>query len=345
MKSIYRLLLLFLLLSLNTFGRNVTDMAGRKVVLPDDVTSVYTDRFVSLMVFALDSKVLCNSTFQLSDEAKKFISPDYWAKPFTRDADEEILKLHPDVLIYAKISGSNAVDEADRIQKRLHIPVLLVDFRVQAYPAIFSFLGQALGREAKAKPIEAFLDKYLQPISQKAKTIPAGKRPRVYYAEGVEGLNTEPAGSFHSQVLDVLYAKNVAKVSIGGVHGMSPVSMEQVLVWNPEVVLVWTGYPGGMSTGIQGGTKKGTFDYIQKDQTWSKVKAVANQKVYQIPSLPFGWFDRPPSSNCLPGVFWTAKTLYPGVFRFDLNDALKDYYRLFYHVILTDDHVRYLLSH
>jgi iron complex transport system substrate-binding protein len=347
MKKISKYFLLCsLVLSSNVFGRTITDMAGRKVVLPESIESVYSDRFVSLIVFALDQHILCNRTFQLTDEAKKFISADYWQnKPFTKDADEELLKLHPDVLIYARMGGRQAIDEADRTQKRLHIPVLLIDFQVQDYPAVFSFLGQALGREAKAKPIEAFLNKYVQPIRQKASTIPAGKRPRVYYAEGVEGLNTEPAGSFHSQVLDFLSVRNVAKVSIAGVHGMSPVSMEQVLVWNPDVVLVWTGYPGGMTTGIQGGSSKGTYSHIKTDPTWSKIQAVIGQKVYQIPSLPFGWFDRPPSSNCLPGVFWTAKMLYPGVFDFDLSEVLKDYYRLFYHVILTDDHVRYLLNH
>jgi iron complex transport system substrate-binding protein len=324
--------------------RTVIDMAGRKVNVPNVIRSVYTDRFVSLIVFALDQKILCNATFTVSHEGEKYISPDYHTKkPLTNDSEEEILKLHPDVIIYGNLGGKETSDDADRIQKKLKIPVLVIDFRVSGYKPMYSFLGSALKREENVKPILAYIDKYVTPITQKLNTLPAGKKPKVYYAEGITGLETEPAGSFHSQVIDFLKAENVAKTSMGDVHGMSKVSMEQVLVWNPEIILVWTGFPAGMGMGNEGESKKSTYGHINTDASWATIKAVKDHKIYQIPSLPFGWFDRPPSSNCLPGVLWAAKILYPGLFDFNLDTAIKEYFSIFYHVSITDKDAGYLL--
>jgi len=322
----------------------VTDMAGRKVAIPTTITSVCTDRFASLIVFALDPKTLLNSTFSLSAEAKKYISADYYQnKPLTEDNDEETLKMKPSVIIFGNVGGSSTIADANATQKRLKIPVLIIDFQLPKYKQIYSFLGKALGREDKAAPIIAFLDKYVEPIAQKVKTIQGNQRPKVYYAEGAKGENTEPSGSFHSQVIDFLKAKNVAKTEMGGVHGMSKASMEQVLVWNPEIILVWTGFPGGVGMGNDGNSSS-TYSHIMSDLVWAKVKAVKEKKVYRIPSLPFGWFDRPPTSNCLPGLFWAARLLYPGQFTFNINSATKEYFNLFYHVNISDKDAEYLLN-
>lgn len=322
----------------------VTDMAGRKVAIPTTITSVCTDRFASLIVFALDPKMLLNSTFSVSAEAKKYISADYYQnKPLTEGNDEETLKMKPSVIIFGNTGGSSTIADANVTQKRLKIPVLIIDFQLPKYKQIYSFLGKALGREDKAAPIIAFLDKYVEPIAQKVKKIPTSQRPKVYYAEGAKGENTEPTGSFHSQVIDFLQARNVAKTEMGGVHGMSKASMEQILVWNPEIILVWTGFPGGVGMGNDGNSSS-TYNHIMSNPVWAKVKAVKEKKVYKIPSLPFGWFDRPPTSNCLPGLFWAARLLYPNQFTFNINTATKEYFNLFYHVKISDKEAEYLLN-
>jgi iron complex transport system substrate-binding protein len=56
--------------------------------------------------------------------------------------------------------------------------------------------------------------------------------------------------------------------------------------------------------------------------------------VYLAPSLPFGWFDRPPSVNRLIGVKWLMHVLYPQAVRGELANDVREFYRLFYHVEL-----------
>ncbi|RKD90396.1 ABC transporter substrate-binding protein [Mangrovibacterium diazotrophicum] len=323
-------------------SRIVTDMQGRAVEVPENVESVFTDRFASLIVFALDPDLLCNYTFPVGELAKQYISPAYMSgKVYSRNSDEEILKQKPDVIILGNMTGS---DDPDELQERLKIPVLMINFRLNDYPRTFQFLGELLHREEKASPILQFLDDYIVSLNRKFSKIPEDKKPRVYYAEGMKGLNTEPSNSFHSQVIDYLGATNVADIQLGGMHGMTPVSMEQVMNWNPDVILVWSGMPAGMTMGGKKSTDSNTMTHIRTNPLWSGISAVNQSQLYQIPALPFGWFDRPPSSNCIAGVLWTARVLYPEQLDFDVDQALLEYFQLFYHVELSKQQLTHLLK-
>jgi iron complex transport system substrate-binding protein len=312
-------------------SRTVTDMLGRRVELPDSVKRVFTDRFVSLMAFALDETMLCNATFSVAEASRPYISETYYKdRTLTEDNEEELLNLHPDVLLMAAVD-ENSGEEAARRQAKLHIPVLVVKFGIADYREAYLFLGEALNRQAEAARIVQFLDRYIVPLNAKTATLPEAQRPTLYYAEGNRGLNTEPTGSFHAQVFDWLHARNVADVKTGSVHGMAAVTIEQILVWQPEVVVVWSGFPSGMGLPTTVKKEQTTAEYILSDPVWAKVRAVKDGRVYQTPTLPFGWLDRPPSTNCLAGALWLAKKLYPDVFTFDLDEALREYFLLFYH--------------
>jgi len=330
---IYRRLfvILFVLCSVSAYSRTVTDMAGRQGETPNTVKRVFTDRFISLMAFALDETMLCNATFSVADASRPYISETYYQnKPLTEDNEEEILSLRPDVILMAALD-EDAGAEADRRQAKLHIPVLVVKFGIADYRDAYLFLGEALNRSEEAARIVQFLDTYIVPLNTKTASLPETQRPTLYYAEGNRGLNTEPTGSFHAQVFDWLHARNVADVKTGSVHGMAAVTMEQILVWQPEVVVVWSGFPSGRGLPTTVKKEQTTAEFILSDPAWALVKAVKNGRVYQTPALPFGWLDRPPSTNCLAGALWLAKKLYPEVFDFDYDEALKEYFRLFYH--------------
>jgi len=112
--------------------------------------------------------------------------------------------------------------------------------------------------------------------------------------------------------------------------GMTPVSMEQVTKWNPEVIIV--GDPGFYGT-------------IYNDSLWQVIPAVKNHRVYLVPQSPFTWFDRPPGVNRIIGIPWTAKVLYPDKFRdVDMPALTKEFYSKFYHYDLSDSEVNSLLD-
>lgn len=325
--------------------REVTDMAGRRVNIPHTVRTVFTDRFVSLMAFALDSGMTCNATFRVPEAGRKYIAETYYRdKPLTENHEEEILRLRPDVILSSFLDDASR-EEADRMQAKLHIPVLLVKPGIADCRSACEFLGQALDRREAAGRITDFLDRYLIPLHEQTKKIPAGERPSVYYAEGARGLNTEAAGTFHSQAIDYVHARNVATAVGGSVHGMAAIALEQALRWNPDVIIVWSGPPSGSGLPQQAKGAKSTLEHILSDPAWKRLDAVRNNRVYQAPSTPFGWIDRPPGINCAPGVLWLARTLYPETVAFDFNEALKTCFRLLYHVEITDGDVAQLLNH
>lgn len=210
----------------------------------------------------------------------------------------------------------------------------LVDLSIYRYKEVFSVLGKLLNRKEQTSKMTAFVGTYLDTVGSKAKKIPMSQKVKVYYAEGEQGLQTDPSGSWHSQSFDFAGAINVAKGDIVDVKGMSPASIEQIMVWNPDVVLCWTGYASEMST----------YQYVTSANYWKPVKAVAKKRVYQIPFVPFGWIDRPPCTNRILGTVWVAQLLYPGIFKYDMKKITAEYFQIFYHRNLSSKELYTILN-
>ena len=314
-------------------SREVTDLAGRKVVVPKAITRVYVNRPGAVLLYSLAPDLMVNRPLWITDGAQNYLTTAYQQLPYTEGSVEEIIKLHPDIIIYSGNINAKTKDDADKLSEKSGIPVYMISMDMASYEKNFTALGTLLNRTEQSARMSQFLHTYFDSIAVKAKQIPQAKRVRVYYAEGTRGLNTDPSGSFHSQIIDLVGAHNVADVGITPGQGMSAVSMEQLLLWNPDVVLVWTGMGGSMTT----------MQAIKNDPLWAKVRAVQEKKLYQIPYLPFGWFDRPPATNRILGAIWTAQLLYPDIYRYDLQSVTKEFFEIFYHHKLSDAELQTLL--
>lgn len=271
--------------------REVTDMAGRKMVVPSVIRRIYVNKPGSVLMYAVAPDMLVSRSLWLTDNTKRYFKSSYLQLPYVDGSVEEIVRLKPDIIISSFNINPKTKDEANRLSQKIGIPVFMVPIDMGMYEQTFKALGELLNRKEQTGRMRAFLHTYFDGIALKSKQIPEKQRVRVYYAEGERGLNTDPSASFHSQILDVVGAINVAQVAVASGQGMSAVSMEQLLLWNPDVVLVWTGMGSSMST----------MHAIQNDNLWATVRAVKNKKLYQIPFMPFGWFDRPPSTNRIMG--------------------------------------------
>ncbi len=135
----------------------------------------------------------------------------------------------------------------------------------------------------------------------------------MYYGRSPSGLQTGGKGSINVEALDFLGARNAAAEARAG---LATVSLEQVLLWNPEVILT---------------TDPNFWQLTRTDARWRAVSAVQKGKVYLSPHLPFGWFDFPPGANRLLGIWWAGKLLYPREFDVDLRAKVTEFHRLFYH--------------
>ncbi|AKA69102.1 ABC transporter substrate-binding protein [Clostridium scatologenes] len=320
----------------------ITDDAGRKVTIPLKVNKCYyTSPIGMIMVYSLAPDKMAGLSMKLTDNEKKYIPSKYSSLPFLGGLQmngnintEQLAKVKPDVIFSIGPDAINktSVSAADKLQQQINIPVIVIDSSFEKIDKAYTLMGKILGAEEKAKELINYCNNTVKEVTTATKDIPKEKRVNVYYAEGPKGLTTEPAGSSHALVLDMVNGNNVAKVQAKGGSGMSDVSMEQVLSWNPDVIISW------------GKDDDGASDLIKSSQNWKSINAVKSGKIYEIPSEPFNWFDRPPSINRYLGLKWLAATLYPEVYKVDIVKEVKEFYSLFYHINISDDDAKALLK-
>ncbi|MGH8750188.1 MAG: iron ABC transporter substrate-binding protein [Burkholderiales bacterium] len=337
-----RFLVLFLAL---VFGsahagdvRRIADASGREIALPAEIKRVYAaGPPASVFVFAIAPEKLIGWTRAMRPDEAAFLPPQYANLPelgrLTGRGNtanvEVVLAAKPDLIVDAGSTAPSFVSLAQRVETQTGIPYLLFDGRFSETARTFRLLGAALNEAARGEMLAAYVENTLSVIREKIARAPAGKKPRVYYARGANGLTTALQGSINVEALELLAAVNVAgKSEVSG--GLTPVSFEQVLAWNPDVIV----------------TTDEVFYYhtARQDARWANLPAVKARRIYLSPRLPFGWFDFPPGPNRLIGVLWFAHILYPDLFRDSLPAAVKKFYTLFYHREPADAEVDALLN-
>lgn len=304
--------------------RSVTDSTGRTINLPAKVERVYAaGPPASMMVFALSPDKLLGWTRAFTPEEVAFVPRKYADLPalgrLTGRGNtanvEVVLASKPDLIVDAGSTEPTFVALAERVQEQTGIPYLLYDGSLAGTARSLRALGAAIGDEARGKLLGDYVERAVSEVKAKVVAVPLQHRPRVYYARSPSGLQTALSGSINVEVLDVLGAVNVAGTQ-AATSGLASVSLEQVLAWNPDVIVT---------------TDSSFFDRVWSDARWSTIDAVKGRRVYLSPTLPFGWFDFPPGPNRVIGLFWLARMLYPDVFKDDLRDRVAEFYRLFYH--------------
>jgi iron complex transport system substrate-binding protein len=317
--------------------RTIIDMAGRKVVIPMIVKSVYsTSPMGEVLMYTLDPSKITGMTWTLDDEEKSLLLDEYIKKPIlggwfgknTTGNPEVIIKAHPDIVLSMGYIEKTEISAAERIQEKLGIPVVIVDAKFSSLDSSYRFFGKLIDKAARADTLARYFRSTYDSIKTIALRIPEGKKVRVYYAEGLNGLETDPKGSMHTEVLDLVGGINVADISGMRGYGRGTISFEQLLLWKPQLVLVC------LDHGYANGTEH--YTRILSDPSWHLIDAIKNGNVYQIPSVPFNWFDRPPSVNRIIGLRWLSNLLYPDEFKTDIREETRKFYELFYHRKLTD---------
>jgi iron complex transport system substrate-binding protein len=322
--------------------KTITDMVGRTLDVPQNITRVLsTAPPTTIAVYVLAPDKLIGINFEANKQNGNVYMPaKYRALPnvggwFGKQTGnfETFVSMDPDVILDGDVGvGNFRTTLEERQQKFGAIPnVGVLDARnATQYDNSISYLGSLIGADEQAASLSEFYNRVLSTVTTRVSDIPEKEKVRVYYAEGPKGLQTDPSGSMHSELIEVAGGVNVADCALTAGMGMTPVSMEQVTKWNPDVIIV--GDPGFFGT-------------IYNDTLWQAIPAVKNHRVYLVPQSPFTWFDRPPGVNRIIGIPWTAKILYPDKFRdVDMPALTKEFYSKFYHYDLTDNEVNTLLD-
>lgn len=323
-------------------SKNVTDMINRSVEIPEAVKNVVaTSPPMTTVLYMIAPEKLKAVNFQWTDAELKYVPSQYKNLPVvggwygTQDGSyEEFIASEPDIVIESIDEGGDgdASTVKERQDKFGKIPVIAVKdtTNVSTIGESITFIGDVVGAQDKAQQLNDFNNKYLDIVKEKSSKLSDGSKKTVYYAQGDDGLQTNPSHSTHGQLIDLVGGKNVAdSVAQGNTTSGVQVSMEQVISWNPDVII--TGDPEFYAS-------------VYNDSNWGKIDAVKNKEVYLSPQSPFKWFDRPVGANMIIGVPWTAKVIYPDDYKeINMVDATKEFYSNYYHVDLSDNDAKQIL--
>ncbi|MDD2567495.1 MAG: ABC transporter substrate-binding protein [Thiovulaceae bacterium] len=319
-----RTVLFFMLLGMSLFvhAKQITDDYGRVVTVPDSVSKIYAASpplTMSLLAFNPDLIAALNTPYR--PEQKPYAGSSY-TKPVAggffgqgNTPNFEVLAASkPEVIImWARMNG---YEKALAKFEKLGIPVLLVrNDSIKDLVSQFRLYGMLSGDKARADALIAYTQETLSLIDSLQPKIAKLKPTRYYFAQGVDGLFSECEGSFHLEPFSYSGGVNALDCKMSSNYGMEKMSMESVMLANPDVVIAM---------------ESSFAKSVMQDLRWKNLQAVQEKRVYLVPSTPFNFITRPPSFMRLMGIRWLIHTLYPGVLQGSLEDEQKKFDALFF---------------
>jgi iron complex transport system substrate-binding protein len=308
-------LLLVLLVSGLIFAssRVVVDMAGTEVVLPKVINrTISTSPLFTTQIFALhgDDKLVGIDAWSRDFPWPRAVGDKIKQLPVVGNQGawntEEILKLEPQVMILW-------TKEDVELFRRLGIPSVFTDIQITTNKAPevgFRFVAEVLGIPEEGERLAAWFEGNMALAQERTGNVPEHERPIVYYMRN--GKLATCGGDFY---INTVVEKAGGRLASRDLKGSSvTVSMEQVLTWNPQVILIDP-------------RAKLSLEDVLTDPVWQDVAAVKDRKVYSVPL----WYRSVPGPEASLAALWMGKEMYPDKFQdIQVEEELDRFYREFY---------------
>jgi iron complex transport system substrate-binding protein len=307
---------------LSLSARTITDDYGRVVEIPKKITKIYAaSPPLTMSVLAFNPELITALNTPFSDAQKPFVGSAF-NKPVAggffgqgQTPNFEVLaSSKPDViLMWGKMSGAQNILE--KLQK-LGIPVLLVkNDSIKDLITQFELYAKLTGDTKRRDELIRYTKETLTLIDSLQSKLAQEKSVRYYFAESLDGLSSECEGSFHLEPFDYAGAKNALDCKMSSNYGMEKISLEKILVANPQVIVAMDAI---------------FAKEVQTNPQWQNLQAVREGKVFVVPSLPFNYITRPPSFMRLMGIRWLIHTFYPALLSSSSDEELKRFNELFF---------------
>ena len=318
--------------------RIITDSAGREVEIPSEITKIApSGPLAQIVLYTVSPDKLAGLAADFSDEAKLYIDEKYWGLPkfgqfYGKNASlnmEALIAEAPDVIIDIGEAKKTVKEDMDALQEQLNIPVIFVEATLPTMADAYEMLGDITGEKEQAGKLADYCRAEIGKADRNAAAIADADRKSVYFGLGDDGLHTNAKGSIHADVIDRIGAVNAADVEAVSSGGGSEVSFEQVLLWNPDLIIV---------------DSQKLYDTLTADPMWQELDAVKNGKIFKIPTAPYSYMSSPPSVNRMIGIGWLGSLVYPEIYTSDIREEVKNFYQLFYHIDVTDEKLEAILK-
>lgn len=284
----------------------VKDSLKREVVVPWRVKRILSlQPEVSRLIVALgagDRLVGLDRFLRFEDHLFSLIYPPAETLPLVAMNDESInaetiLRFQPDILFVSPSEPSLA----ENLARKLSIPVIALASMGQFELLLeeMALVGRVIDREERARQLMAYFREKLAWLGELLKAYTHRPKPRVYLA-------------FWSSL--VMTPVNYDPVKVAGGHnlaeGLLPsflgtartvVSLEQILQWNPEIILLHGNYPPS--------ERQVTVEKILADKRLISLEAVRHRRVFYTFGFWY-WWD---PAEALFESFYLASLFYPEI--------------------------------
>lgn len=309
-----------------------TDDLGREVEIPTEIETVLgTGATSQTVLYTLVPELMVGWNSAPDADALEYLPADAADMPeigsiFSKGkpiSPEEIAALNPGVIIDLGDQKPDLATELDELQDDTGVPVIFFDGNLEDIPELYEKLGELFAIDTTEQV--NYITEVLAFADENRETLQTDPKP-YYLASGDNGLLTAPQDSYQTSILDYVGMTNIFQQEEAQGGGYQEVSAEQVIEWNPEMVIFQQG---------------AGFD--QKDDApWNNLQAYKLDQIYEIPDDPFNWLSG--SVNRVLGVYWLGNLAYPEVYDVDMVEEAQTFYELFYHYDLTEEEAMDLMS-
>ncbi len=285
-------------------------------------------------LYSIDPQAIAGRNYAFRDKELQYLNKDInnlpiiggWFGQGKTPNFETLIKVNPDLIITWNYNNSfKKVD--DKLHslgfKTFSININSLNDYIKAYKDV----GEILNMQSRAEKLSNYVANTMKELEVLKKKVSTKKT--VYYAEGIDGLQTECNNSIHADLIEYIAAYNPHRCENKAGFGRDRITLENLMIYNPDIIIT---------------QEKNFFDNVYKNEKLQHLKAVKNKKVYFIPKSPFSWFDRPPSFMKVLGAQWLGNLVYKDIYNIDINQRIKEFYKLFLNVSLTNEEVTNLLE-
>lgn len=239
---------------------------------------------------------------------------------------EEVAKLKPDVVVIWDYQP-----EIGKKLAELGIPSVAIKYgTLEDVQKGIKLVGEMINRPEQANALIQYHQDTNSYLKAKESLLAGKNKPKVLYLRD-EQLQVAAGDSVNRIMIETAGGVNVSNEGSGQ---WMKVTMEQVMAWNPDVIVL-SNFSNMLPEDLYANKFSG--------QDWSKVEAVKNKRVYKAPMGIYRW-DAPCVETPLM-IRWLGKVLQPEVFTdYDMRTELKSFYQKFFNYKLSDAELDQILN-
>jgi iron complex transport system substrate-binding protein len=319
--------------------RTIIDMLGNTITVPDPLQRVALFGGPSGQVaylLGVRDKVCAVSKAMKASDLLAQVDPSMSTMPAPRGTAghiqlETMIMAEPQLVVAGELDGSI-------VSKKTGLPVAYIKSDMGGGQAVLKkdirFYARVFDAQARGEQFIEYLDRITALVRSRTADIEPAQRKVVFHGYGPAHLVTLGGDTFIKERIDIAGCVNATdRIDTTGkregLHfGLDEVSMEQVLMWNPDLLIIDTGTPQS----------------ILDDPRWQAVKAVRRKQVFVQPIGIFIW-DRPTAEAAVLHPLWLAKIAYPERFKdVDMVAEVTRFYKEIMGFELTRDQAQKILG-